>query len=446
MFRDTIIQKHLNLRAVNRVCVSLTTIFAWLLLSIGASVAHAQSSIALPDDCSTSVDATTGRVEEIKIICQPEQWNNILVVYAHGYVAPGSPIQISDDTVQAALILLPDLLANGFAFATTSYRKNGYAVERAENDINALVDNYPGGKPETVLLVGASEGALIITGLIEKYEDRYDGGLALCGPLAGANYAVQYFGDFRVVFDYLFPEHPTDGLPVFFTDAANPMTSQFGVIPPKKGDQFWQENWESGINYEGRIKETILDDLNNNNGHQVEQLFNIVRVAMPDSDDPEYADLAAEAASGVLSYDIRGFNDLGETAGGDPYGNKRRWYWGSDNDWLLNLQVERVASDRGARSYLRKYYDPKGNLSAPLVTVHTSDDPTVPARNQFIYQLKTLVRGSADKLDSIPVERYGHCTFQPQEALGAFGLLLSKIGIPVPNQLEINRAQLPASP
>ncbi len=433
IFRDTT-------RLLSGMAVNVLALFIVLV----ANTAHAQSSITLPADCSTVVDAESGQIEEIKIVCKPAEWNGILVVYAHGFVPPGEGIQIPDDTIVVAQLLLPELLANGFGFAATSYRKNGYAVEQAEKDINALVNNYP-GNPNRVLLVGGSEGALIITALIEKYRNRYDGGLALCGPLAGTDYAVQYFGDFRVIFDYLFPTHPGDGLPVFFTDVDNPVESIFGVIPPNKGNQFWEANWKSGIDYKGRIKETILDDLNNNNGERTKQLFNVVRVSMPDPGDPEDPDIVAEAVSDILSYNIREFNDLGETAGGDPYGNKRRWYWGSDNDWILNFRVERVSPDRSARAYVREYYTPMGKPSVPLVAIHTLRDEIVPFRNEVIYALKTLFNGSADKLRSIPVDRFGHCEFEPQEALGAFGLLLSQVGIPLPNEFEVNRALLPVA-
>lgn len=448
MTSEAVMQKKLIFRDTARLHFGLAAIAAWLFILLGANAAYAQPEIPLPDDCSTIVDAGSGQIQEIKIVCTPAQWNGILVVYAHGYVPPGEEIQISGDTLIAAQQLSPALLANGFAFATTSYRKNGYAVEQAEKDINALVNNYPGGNPKTVLLVGGSEGALVITALIEKYKGRYDGGLALCGLLAGTDYAIQYFGDFRVIFDYLFPTHPVPGvagerLPVFFTDAAKPVESRFGVIPPKEGDRFWEDNWKSGINYKGRIKETILDDINNNNGDKTQQLFKVVRVAMPDPDDPEYPDVVAEAVSDILSYNIRGFNDLLETAGSNPYGNKRKWYRGSDNDWILNFRVQRVAPDRGARAYLREYYTPAGKLSVPLVAMHTLRDEIIPFRNEVIYALKTLFNGSADKLRSIPVNRFGHCEFEAEEALGAFGLLLAESGIPLPNEFEINRALLP---
>ena len=62
-------------------------------------------------------------------ICVPAQgWNGSLIVYAHGYVAFNEPLgfynlELPDGTY------LPDLVQSlGFAFATTSYRRNGLAI------------------------------------------------------------------------------------------------------------------------------------------------------------------------------------------------------------------------------------------------------------------------------------------------------------------------------
>jgi pimeloyl-ACP methyl ester carboxylesterase len=56
-----------------------------------------------------------------------------------------------------------------------------------------------------VLIVGASEGALIATMLLERFPQIYAGGMAIAGPLAGMPYQIKYLGDFRVVYDYFFP-------------------------------------------------------------------------------------------------------------------------------------------------------------------------------------------------------------------------------------------------
>jgi hypothetical protein len=41
--------------------------------------------------------------------------------------------------------------------------------------------------------------------LLERYSKKYDAGLALCAPLAGSPTLIKHIYDFRVVFDYFFP-------------------------------------------------------------------------------------------------------------------------------------------------------------------------------------------------------------------------------------------------
>lgn len=111
------------------------------------------------------------------------------------YVRPAAelvrtlPEEVFDQIAQAAAIMVP----NGYALAATSFRKNGYAVKQAVEDLNALVAHYRSnyGEPSHILIAGASEGGLIATKLVEPYArpdgGSYDGGLALCGPMGGTH-------------------------------------------------------------------------------------------------------------------------------------------------------------------------------------------------------------------------------------------------------------------
>ncbi len=132
-------------------------------------------------------------------------------MYAHGYVPVQAPLALpfteltlSDGTFVPGLVL-----SQGFAFATSSYHKNGYAVEQARKDLADLVKHFktlvPAGSLHKVFITGASEGGEIATMLIERYPNKYDGALALCRPVGGASFEVQYLSDFRVVFDQFFP-------------------------------------------------------------------------------------------------------------------------------------------------------------------------------------------------------------------------------------------------
>lgn len=338
---------------------------------------------------------------EKTVICIPPVWNGDLVVYAHGYVAPQEELElptdelmIDDETFVPAI-----LMGMGYAFATTSFSTNGYAVKEGASDINALVEAFTIQIPtNNVFVLGASEGGLIATMLVEKYPETYDGGLALCGPVGGMPYQIQYLADFRVVFDYFFKG-------VF----------HFGAIEADEEDV---EDWDAV--YMPAIEGRILSGLHST---KTKQLFEVVNVP----EGPTDGDIV-EAAQDILKYNIKGFNDLIEKAGGNPYDNRWRWYRDSDNDWKddwkMNLHVERVQGDSEAKQYVRDYYKPTGDLKKPLVTLHTEEDPIVPYRHELIYFLRTLAKGNSTNLVSFPASSYGHCNFTPPQVLGSFCTLV----------------------
>jgi len=193
-------------RSFTRSLVKLFSLFAvlWLFNTMSISAAKADN---WPTGCTEGV--LNDPAYQLILTCVPPvAWNGVLVVYAHGYTSPYRPLALPDisfDNTDVPTVLM----SLGFAFATTSFDKNGYAVEQAGADINALVKHFKQevvpSKVKKVLIVGGSEGGLITTMLVERYPRVYDGGLAMCGPLDGANRQIKYFGDFRAVFDVFFP-------------------------------------------------------------------------------------------------------------------------------------------------------------------------------------------------------------------------------------------------
>lgn len=342
-----------------------------------------------PDGCTERSNNS-----EKTLVCKPESWNDDLVVYAHGYVAPQKALELPRDELKLDDgRLVPEILMDmGYAFATTSFSTNGYAVKEGAGNINALTQAFKDTYPDTdhVFVVGGSEGGLIATMLMEKYPEIYDGGLALCGPLGGMPYQIRYLTDFRVLFDY------------FFQDVFN-----FGAV---EVPEYAYLSWDD---YEGAIKKHIEDDPDS-----TEQLFDVVGVARGSTVDD------INASQDILAYNIIGFNDLIDKAGGNPYDNRWRWYRGSDNDWRLNLGVERIRADWRAKRYVKRYYKPTGNLQKPLVTLHTTRDPIVPYRHELLYSLRTLAKGNGNNLVALPAFAYGHCNFKAAQVVGSFGILI----------------------
>lgn len=378
--------------------ILLMLVFIILLFASPLSVSANQ----YPDECvQGALPSNDYRYPEpqLTLICLPQNWNGVLFVYAHGYEAPHEELALPD--VQTGdFNLAAALMADGFAFVTSSYHKNGWAVEQAGDDLNNLVAYFNSVAPipaQRVIIVGGSEGGLITTMLIEKYPDIYHGGIALCGPLGGANLEIRYLGDFRAVFDYFFPD-------IF----------EFGIVNGIPDNVYLLEDY-----YAAKIANAFQSYPD-----RVEQLFNVTNVPRDLGGNP-LVDL--EAALSLLGYAVMGFNDLAEVARGHPYSNRFRWYSGSDNDWRLNRLIERVRPNLRGKFYMLKYYQPTGKLQRPLITAHTTHDPVVPFWHQLIYSIRVKLNNAEDMHVAVPVARYGHCNFEPEELQAMIAALLTKL-------------------
>jgi pimeloyl-ACP methyl ester carboxylesterase len=330
-------------------------------------------------------------------ICFPATWNGDLVLYAHGYVAPHQALVIPDDQIggRPASGIVTEL---GYAYATTSYRANGLVAADAVDDLVELVDTIEQRyRPDPVrtAIIGFSEGGLVATLAVERHPDRFDGALAGCGPIGDFGAQLDYIGDFRVVFDYLFP----DVLPGTAVE-----------IPDYLRDR-WDELYVPAIIV---ALATNLD--------AARELVAITKAPVAGND----LRSIAETTIGVLWYNVVGTADAQQRLGGQPFDNSSRVYSGSSNDEALNTGVARFHADPAALAALERF-ETSGTLDVPVVTLHTTGDPIVPFEQLSLYTAKVSAVGKSALLNEIPIERHGHCTFQPSEILGAFTNLWDRI-------------------
>jgi pimeloyl-ACP methyl ester carboxylesterase len=376
-------------------------LLACLVALLSPAASHAQCPSPWPSWCSC--EGPGGGHEDYRLICKPPDtiFNHTLVVYAHGYVYLQEPLALPFEEIAPFADVIGGLLNLGFGFATTSYSKNGYAIETAETDLNALVEEFNESDPiaAQVLLVGASEGGLITAMMLEKHPDIFAGGLALCGPVGRMTQQLKYLGDFRVLFDYFFPGVFPVGLDDYTNDFYATVCS----------DSQWDAT------YSGQVEKAI-----NSYPLRTLQLFKITGAAFSLLDSASFA----ETAQTDLKYTVCGTKDLVDTASGMPYDNRRTWY---DAPLLLNLKVDRVKGDLGAGLYVKKWYDTTGELKVPLVTLHNLSDPAVPYKHEALYKQKVAAAGYLSNLTSFPALGYGHCNFQPWQVLGAFAVLLNQV-------------------
>ncbi|UCE19097.1 MAG: alpha/beta hydrolase [Gemmatimonadota bacterium] len=327
-------------------------------------------------------------------ICMPNLWNNDLVVWAHGYTDPQEPLSIPDEEIGGfTLSEIVNLL--GYAFATTSYRANGLVVPDAVEDLAELVDIFIGDytAPEHVYLVGASEGGLITALSIEQYPEKFSGGLATCGPVGDFPTQLNYFGDFRTLFNYFFP----DVLPGSPVDI------------PKEIMDYWDSV------YEQKVKDAI-----HRNQNATEQLFRVTGAPF----DPWDLTTIEQTVLGALRYNVFATNNAVEKLGGQPFDNSNRIYKGSEDDFQLNRKVQRFRPDQTALDEIEARYQTSGFLDIPLVTLHTTKDEIVPYWHEPRYSWKVFGSGSSSLHTNMSVYRYGHCNFEVEEVLAAFAVLV----------------------
>lgn len=331
------------------------------------------------------------------LICVPENWNENLIVYAHGYVAFNEPVGIPwDQLILPDGTSIPQIMTDlGFAFATTSYSTNGLAIKEGLVEIVDLVGVFESlyQKPDLVFLGGVSEGGLITALAIEQYPEVFDGGLSTCGPIGDFRGQINYFGDFRVVFDYFFPSL----LPPSPVD-----------IPPVLIDE-----WET------TYLPIVLDAVQANPLKTL-QLLKISSSAY----DLQDSSTILQTVERMLWYNAFATNDGVNKLGGQPFDNMDRVYAGFLLSRNINRRVERFSADQVAIENINTNYQTTGNISVPLVTIHTTGDEIVPYWHETMYRDKILKNGAGSLYTHIPVFRYGHCNFELIEVLAGFGILL----------------------
>jgi pimeloyl-ACP methyl ester carboxylesterase len=330
------------------------------------------------------------------LVCVPPgAWNGEALIFAHGYTTVFQPIDFQHLTLPDGTNLPSLVTSMGFVFAATSYRQNGLAVLEGVADVvdlRAKLNDATvlGTAPAKVWLAGVSEGGLVATLAAERYPSLFEGATAACGPIGDFRFQINYLGDFRVLFDYFFP----------------------GVIPgspmdiPASTIAAWEKTIQPQI-------ATLLAA----NPARAKQLLKVANAPY----DPADFKTVIQTTLGVLAYNIYGTNDAKAKLGGVPFDNRLRWYSGSSNDLLLNLRVKRFSAAPAAVAALNAYR-PSGDLSIPLVTLHTTADEIVPYVHELLYATKVETTGRG-RFVPLPVFRYGHCAFTPNELLFSIGLL-----------------------
>lgn len=347
-----------------------------------------------------AVDGGTSRVltgvddHAAYLVEVPPNWNGDLVMYAHGFVGNGPELAAEPP----GFGLRELLVRQGYAWAASSYDRNGYDVGAGVRTTRGLAERFGElvAQPRRTYLVGGSMGGHVAARSIEEYPDRYAGVLALCGAL----------GD-QALFDYrLDVRLSAEGLA--------------GVRDPPRDAR-----------YADTVLPQVFEGLGLQRGSsevtspQAEQLRAVVGQL---SGGPRPGDAAAFAAWKDFLLDLgapdRGAGPVTGIARdpGRVAGNLDRDYE-PDSPIDLDAIIQRVPpADEAARSArdLTPVAHVDGRPPVPVLSLHDLGDLYVPFSMEQVYAAEVAANGRSDLLVQRAIRATGHCEFSGVEIATAW--------------------------
>jgi len=360
----------------------------------------------------------------------PTSWNGTLFLYSHGYVTPGSanPAQDVGDPVTRFF-----MLSSGYALAGSSYATTGWAIHEALPDQIAVLDLFKKmvGHPKQTIAWGHSLGGIITAGLIQRYPERFDAALPMCGVLSGGVATWNTSLDAEVAFQTLLA--PGTGLqvvniadPVANLDLAEVVLAEAQATPQGRarialvGALADLPGWFTPLSPEPAPTDFASQETNQFLWDQQVDFPFIFAFR---------AELEARAQGNVswnTGVDYR--RQLDRSIGRDQV---RALYEqaGLDLDADLGVLNEsaRISADPEAVHYLERNIIFDGQIHIPVLTLHTTGDGLVVVQNESAYKQVVDEAGNGEFLRRTFVARAGHCAFTPAETIAAVQTLINRL-------------------
>ncbi len=313
------------------------------------------------------------------LIVMPAQWNQVLVVHAHGGPALGEPkASRADEDIKRWAITVKA----GYAWAGSVFRQGGVAVRSAAEDTERVrrifVEHV--ATPRHTLLHGQSWGANVAAKAAEMVaapgaRSPYDAVLLTSGVVAGGTRSYDFRLDLRVVYQYLCHNHPRPDEPAYPLWMGLPAGSTLTRAElSKRVDDCLGVRKPAAQRSPGQARrlKTIVD---------------VIRI-------PEGSVLAH------LNWATWHFQDIAQhrTGGRSVFGNEGVRYAGSDDDAALNAGVLRYRADPQAVAQFGADTDLTGRIGVPVLTVHGIGDPTAFVELESAFRETMERAGTAGRL------------------------------------------------
>jgi len=362
------------------------------------------------------------------LIRKPANWNGTLVLYGHGMVAPGenNPALDAPDPITGKF-----LLDHGYALAGSSYATTGFAMEQALDDQADVVGIFRRevAVPATTIAWGTSLGGMVTAGLLERHPELFDGGLSMCGPLAGG------VGLMDSYLDTLFALKTLLAPDVSIVHLGEDLFDQIGALQAAVEAAQATSDGRARIALAAAIGDfpgwahadnprPAPDDLETQQQAQFEHMIEMAFFGL------------------ALGADIDGkFGGNPSTNVGVDYSellhrsNSRNGVHALYEQSGLSLKSDlrnlrfagRIAADPAARAKLAEISTFTGEISDPMLTLHTAGDQQVVVEQENAYAKTVRRAGNGSLLRQAFTERAFHCAFTPAEMLSALGALTDRV-------------------
>jgi hypothetical protein len=329
----------------------------------------------------------------------PERWNGDLVVYGHGFRGFGPDLTVSDPPLRRYLI------ENGFAWAASSYRANGYVPGLAAEDSLALKDLFATlvGPPKRAYFYGTSMGGNAAMIIAEFFPRAFDGILSECGVVAGIE-LFDFFVASAAAAVYISGVDPS-GLRAESADLAAAAAAVGRALTPELGPA-------NDLNEKGRrLAEVMLNLSGGPRPFAAEGLAQFM-----------YVDLAAGAGALLAGVSEESIGATLRAATNEDARYALHAAFGIDAA-ALNSAVVRKPADLTLRSRDGPYPELApftGRIEVPVLQIKTTGDLFVPIHLEQRYLAAAKAAGADSLLVQRAVRAAGHCTFSAEERQQAF--------------------------
>ncbi|MBS0378133.1 MAG: alpha/beta hydrolase [Proteobacteria bacterium] len=337
-------------------------------------------------------------------------WNGQLVMWAHGYLGNAPQLFVGEPPMRR------HLLERGYAWAASSYSRNGYDARVGVEDTNALALSFqtlarqhgvPVTSPRKILIAGNSMGGHIAAAAVERetladanHRVHYAAALPFCAVLADT-WLTGYFAAYHLAALQL------AGMPA----AAYPIPRWHAVEGAAKA-ALWSDFPARTTAAGERLREI---EMNLSGGPRP---FFSEAFADPDLQDTLWSTGPRDGTlGGILNgsvADTRSIIYRFETSDGAL----------SAAEVEFNAHIARAApvpdANRRRRDGLRWVPVLEGDIGVPVLTVHTLGDLYVPLAVEQIYRERVRRRGHESLLVQRVVRDFRHCAYTEAEASEAF--------------------------